>query len=68
MKNSASFFMMQNYLCQPYDRSLKSVDDFTKLVNRNKFECIIADKNLKKFLPENWNGDFFEADHFAISE
>ena len=64
----ASFFMMQNYLCQPYDRALKSTDDFTRLVYRNKFNCIIADKHLKKFLPENWNGDFFEADHFAISE
>ena len=63
----ASFFMMQNYLCQPYDRRLKSVEDFTKLVSKNNFGCILADPNLKQYLPKRWCGDFFDMPHFAIS-
>ena len=63
----ASFFTMQNYLCQPYDCRLKTVEDFSKLVSKNKFDCILADPNLKQFLPKRWRGDFFDMPHFAIS-
>lgn len=64
----ASFFMMQNYLCQPHDRRLKSRDDFTKMIKHNNFDCVLADPMLKESLPKNWAGDFFEMPHVAISK
>ena len=61
----ASFFMIDDEFAEEGDVHIKDEDELRSLVLEGGFDMIIADKNVRKALPE-YEGEFVEFNHYAV--
>ena len=62
----ASFFKMEKEYISGEDTALSGEDDLDKLIYEGGFELIIADRCIRRALPD-FKGKFITFDHFAVS-
>lgn len=62
----ASFFMQPAEATRAEDRSLRSEEDFVRVVDEVQPDVILADAVLRQLVPD-YRGEFYEETHFALS-
>ena len=62
----ATWFMRKPALAEPQDRILTEEDEFEELVEKEQFDCILADRTLQPIV-RVYPGAWIHAPHFAVS-
>ncbi len=62
----ATWFMRKPALAEPQDRILTEEDEFEELVEKEQFDCILADRTLQPIV-RDYPGAWIHAPHFAVS-
>jgi len=63
---AATWFSLPRECKKDGDILLKEEDQFTELVQKEKYDIIIGDGNLKRAIP-GFSGEFIDLPHFAVS-
>lgn len=64
--DAATWFLQENGWKRPDDFQLTGEEQFADAVRRGGYDVVIADKALRRALPE-FDGEFWDFPHFAVS-